>query len=74
LTFRIKKAAQPRVNLTRLSLRSSLREGAAKHPCQQGFGPLSPGRLRHRWAAKIAKELNPRDNLSRSEANDVNME
>jgi len=32
-------------NLTRLSLRSSLREGAAKNPCPRWFGLLSPGQL-----------------------------
>ena len=30
-------ATQPRSNLTRLSLHSRLRDGAAKNPCQQGF-------------------------------------
>jgi hypothetical protein len=39
-------ATQPRVNPDRLSLRFNLREGAAKMPCQRGFGSLSPGRLR----------------------------
>ena len=42
----------PALTLTRLSLRSRLREGAAKNPCQQGFGSQSPGRLRHRWARR----------------------
>jgi len=39
-------AAQPRVNLTRLSRRSRLREGAAKMPCQPVRWSQSPGRLR----------------------------
>jgi hypothetical protein len=41
-------APNPALTLTRLSLRSRLREGAAKNPCQRGFGSFSPGRLRPR--------------------------
>jgi len=48
--------------LTRLSLRSRQREGTAKIPCQQGLWSQSPGRLRHRWAAMIAKEICVRSN------------
>ena len=41
----ITNAAQPRVNLTRLSLRSRLREGAAKNPCQPGRGSQITGQV-----------------------------
>ncbi len=43
----------PALTLTRLPLRCSLREGAAKYPCQPGHGSLLPGRLRHRWVAEV---------------------
>lgn len=47
----VKASSLTRVNLTQRSLRSRLREGAAKKPCQSWLGSPSTGKLRPCWAA-----------------------
>ena len=39
------RTPNPALTLTRLSLRSRLREGTAKMPCQRGFGSKITGQV-----------------------------